>query len=145
MDESGRALIGLVTGLLIFSGAVLSFVNARLSEAREPDARARVVVFSYLGVSFAFLAAAMVATFFYSSLPAAMLLLLMPNALQVYVFLKSKAPLTRAGVVTIGLAIGLSVLIISVGTTLYLVNRMLDVQGRLIDAVSQIAKTKPSP
>jgi MFS family permease len=55
MDEENIKLaIGLITGVLVLTGATLTFINGRLSEARSPDGRERVILWTISLLSWAF-------------------------------------------------------------------------------------------
>jgi len=96
--EVAKLVIPLLTGMLIFAGATLSFVNARLVEAKNADARSNVISVTIASLSMACVICASVAAYFGLLWPW-IFLSVAATVFNIFAFLRSTAPLTRAGIV----------------------------------------------
>jgi hypothetical protein len=134
LDFATRGL-AFLTALIFFGSAIISFVNARLNEAKTPEARSNavnVVTIMLLLLSLGFTAAATAAVYFKLVLVWG-LLLFASSGLQAASFLTTAAPVTRIAIVMVAFNIAFGTLAIGVGTTFYSVGLLLDSQRQMID------------
>jgi hypothetical protein len=114
-------VLAFLTALIFFASAILSFINARHTEAKTPEARSNVVnvvIVMLLLLSFSCTTAATAAIYFHLFFVWGALLLA-SSGLQIVSILLSAAPVTRIAIGMVALNIALGTSAFDAGTTFY--------------------------
>jgi hypothetical protein len=132
--DSFKTVSPILGGLLTLVGGVFAFVNGRLNEARDAEGKTRVIRVMQTWISLSLSAASMAITFLFSLL-AALPLYLVTFIFQSYLFLRDSSPPSRWDVLAYGLLCASLASMSTMGITLYLVERIVELQAGTIASI----------
>lgn len=135
-NEDARLLLQSLVGVLIFAGAVMTFINGRLNEAKTANARSRVVTLTLVWLSILASILAGLSLFALKTPYAAIALFGVALALQAAVFLRKSGPVSRSEIVaacftTLSFAVTLIAL------------PLLDTIGRIVGVLERMISSSP--
>lgn len=141
--EALKSFFPVLGGVLALAGGVFTFVSGRLRDADGADARAVVVrrtwewLASGLSVGAMFVA---IATNLYA---VSATLFTVAFVIQAYMFLDNPSPPRRIDVLTFGLLCATFVTTLLMAATFPLLQRIIDLQGRIVEVQQELVRRAP--
>lgn len=140
-----RTLFPLFGGILAVVGGVFTYVNGRLREAESEEDTAAAIRTTLDWISFALAAGGFLAAVLARSYVFAVLFFTANFVLQSYMFLRSRAPLRRADVLTLGLLSATFVGTLAMAAILPIVDRIVTVQTSTAEVLKSGALKPVAP